>query len=147
VVETNFAESGVCLYRDFDRQLPHVTVDVGKMRQVCMNLVMNAFQASERDGCITISTRSDTVRGGFKIAFTDTGCGIAADIRDAIFDPFFTTKEPGQGTGLGLAVSYGIIQEHNGTIAVESEVGQGTTFEIWLPLGAQADEAGHTDRR
>jgi signal transduction histidine kinase len=135
VVETNFAEDGVRIRRDFDPTLPRVVVDAGKMRQVLMNLIMNAFQSIQGNGRITIATRDDPVRGGFRITVSDTGAGIAENVRDSIFDPFFTTKEPGHGTGLGLAVSYGIVREHNGDISFESEVGNGTTFSIWIPKG------------
>jgi PAS domain S-box-containing protein len=147
VVESNFADGDVQIRRDFDPLLPQVTVDVGKMRQVCMNLIMNAYQAMNHGGCITVATRNDSARGGFWLTFSDTGCGIAEDIRNSVFDPFFTTKEPGEGTGLGLTVIYGIVQEHHGHITFDSEAGQGATFKIWLPLGAQDDETGDTDRR
>jgi two-component system NtrC family sensor kinase len=69
-----------------------------------------------------------------QIVCTDTGCGISPENLDKLFDPFFTTKEIGQGTGLGLAVSYGIIERHGGTIWVQSEIGRGSTFTIWLPV-------------
>ncbi len=147
VVETNFADDGVRIRRSFDPSLPRVVVDVGKMRQVFMNLIMNAQQSIEGEGVVTVSTREDPAQAGFWVAVSDTGVGIADDARDAIFDPFFTTKEPGQGTGLGLAVSYGIVKEHNGDISFESEVGKGTTFNIWLPQGEHSDEAGSPDRR
>jgi signal transduction histidine kinase len=124
-----------------------VVVDAGKMRQVFMNLIMNAYQSIGRDGSITISTRDDPARNGFRITVSDTGCGISEEVRHSIFDPFFTTKEPGQGTGLGLAVSYGIVQEHHGDISFESEPGKGTTFNIWLPRGNQSDDTSRPDRR
>lgn len=135
VVETNFAENGFLIQRDFDPMLPRVVVDAGKMRQVFMNLIMNASQSIQGDGRITISTRDDADHDGFRITVSDTGTGIAEDVRDSIFDPFFTTKEPGHGTGRGLAVSYGIVREHNGNISFETEVGKGTTFSIWMPKG------------
>ena len=69
-----------------------------------------------------------------ELQFTDTGCGIPAEVRDKIFDPFFTTKPPGKGTGLGLSIVYGVIQRHGGTIQAESLPGCGTTFTVTLPL-------------
>jgi PAS domain S-box-containing protein len=135
VVETNFAEDGVQIQRDFDPMLPKVVLDAGKMRQVFMNLIMNAYQSIQGDGQVTIATHDDAAQDGFRITVSDTGTGIAEDVHDCIFDPFFTTKEPGHGTGLGLAVSYGIIREHRGDISFESEVGNGTTFSIWIPKG------------
>ncbi|MEJ2096440.1 MAG: DUF3365 domain-containing protein, partial [Deltaproteobacteria bacterium] len=135
VLEKNFSEAGVVIRRNFDPGLPQVVVDVDKIRQVFMNLIMNAFQSIEGSGVIDVSTQRDNRRGGIRIIVFDTGSGIPEDIRDAIFDPFFTTKEPGQGTGLGLSVSYGIIQEHKGDITFESKIGKGSTFTIWLPEG------------
>jgi two-component system, NtrC family, sensor kinase len=73
-------------------------------------------------------------RKGVEISITDTGCGIPPEHINKLFDPFFTTKEVGQGTGLGLAVSLGIVQRHGGSIRVQSEVGKGSTFTIWVPL-------------
>ena len=77
---------------------------------------------------------SEAERKGIEITISDTGCGIPPENLDNLFDPFFTTKEVGDGTGLGLAVSYGIIERHGGTIRVQSKVGQGSTFTIWLPM-------------
>ena len=134
VVENNFAESNVLIARDYDPLLSQSVMDVGKMQQVYMNLIMNAYQAMDQGGRLTITTRYDTEKNGFSVSFSDTGGGIPMEIRDRIFDPFFTTKEPGQGTGLGLTVSYGIVEEHGGTISLETEEGKGTTFRIWLPL-------------
>lgn len=118
--------------RHYDPVIPVIKLDVDKMKQVFVNLLVNAYDAIESSGVIDISTHN--LRDGIMIVFSDTGRGIPEGIRNRIFEPFFTTKEPGQGTGLGLAVSYGIIKEHSGEISVESEEGNGTTFKIWLPL-------------
>jgi two-component system NtrC family sensor kinase len=78
-----------------------------------------------------------------EVAIADTGCGIPAQNLQRIFDPFFTTKEVGKGTGLGLSVSHGIVKAHGGAIEVESTVGEGATFRIFLPVAATADETGN----
>ena len=135
VVEGKFAGQGITLARDYDPRMPLVIMDVDKMKQVCMNLLMNASHATASGGRITVTTRRDDALQGAVILFSDTGSGIPGDIQSRIFEPFFTTKGPGQGTGLGLAVSYGIIKEHTGELSFESEEGTGTTFRIWLPLG------------
>jgi len=93
----------------------------------------------EQGGNIIISTgislsASDTGHKGVEITIADTGSGIPPDNLDKLFDPFFSTKEVGQGTGLGLSVSYGIVQRHRGTIRVQSELGKGSTFFIWIPI-------------
>ncbi len=85
-------------------------------------------------GRLTIKTEYDREGNGVRIIFSDTGSGIPEKIRDKIFEPFFTTKPPGQGTGLGLAVSYGIVKEHKGEISVESTENSGTSFTLWFPL-------------
>jgi signal transduction histidine kinase len=117
-------------------ELPPVFCHSGKINQVFLNVLMNAIQASEPRGCIEVSTRSDETMasGGVAIEVRDNGCGIQAEHLPHIFDPFFTTKPVGQGTGLGLSVSYGIIRDHGGAIEVDSEVGRGTLFRIRLPL-------------
>lgn len=134
VMEGKFAGKGAAVIREYDPSVPQVTIDTDKMKQVFMNLLMNAYQAVESGGTVTISTRYDIPMEGVLITFSDTGCGIPGAIQNRIFEPFFTTKEPGQGTGLGLAVSYGIIKEHNGEISFEGGEGKGATFRIWLPL-------------
>ncbi|MCL5062540.1 MAG: ATP-binding protein, partial [Nitrospirae bacterium] len=133
-MEGKFRDREIAIIRNYDRSLPVIGIDVDKMKQVFMNLLMNSYQAMDSKGAINISTRYDENTNGVLIVFSDTGCGIHGEIRDKIFDPFFTTKDPGYGTGLGLAVSYGIIKEHRGEISVESEEGKGAAFEIWLPL-------------
>ncbi len=132
-MEGKFRDREIAIIRNYDRSLPVIGIDVDKMKQVFMNLLMNSYQAMDSKGAINISTRYDENTNGVLIVFSDTGCGIHGEIRDKIFDPFFTTKDPGHGTGLGLAVSYGIIKEHRGEISVESEKGKGAAFKIWLP--------------
>lgn len=116
----------------------------GQLNQVFMNILFNAIQAIEGPGTITVSTRRD---GDWAVvAIADTGPGIPEDIRNRIFDPFFTTKNVGEGTGLGLSISYGIIEKHGGHIKVESEVGRGTTFKLYLPLKPVSPDAAIEDR-
>ena len=112
-----------------------VQVDVQRFQEVLLNLLLNAVQAiGSRPGRITLKAAADEATRQAVITVQDTGPGIPADIRGRIFDPFFTTKGDNQGTGLGLAVAYGIIKQHRGSIAVESEPGEGCTFVIRLPL-------------
>jgi two-component system NtrC family sensor kinase len=124
--------------------LPLVTLDRTQIQSVLINMILNSLDATEPGGNIDIRTANaisagDKGRRGVEIVITDTGCGIPQDHLSKLFDPFFTTKEVGQGTGLGLAVSYGIIQRHGGNIMVQSEVDKGTTFTIWLPIDEQAE--------
>jgi two-component system NtrC family sensor kinase len=84
-----------------------------------------------------VSTHYDKGRDGVLTVFSDTGCGIPQNIQYRIFEPFFTTKEPGQGTGLGLPVCYGIVKEHNGEISFESGEGRGAIFRVWLPINSK----------
>ena len=123
-----------------------VEADQGQMEQVLLNLYLNANQAMPQGGMLYLDTsiatldESDCQPYGItpgryaKISVTDTGDGIEASILSKIFDPFFTTREKGRGTGLGLASAYGILKNHSGTITVYSEVGHGTTFNLYLPL-------------
>ncbi len=112
--------------------IPPVVCYPGQLNQVFVNLLMNAAQAMpDKVGEIKIITKS--VGDYVEIYFIDTGVGISPDVIDKIFDPFFTTKPVGEGTGLGLSVSFGIIKKHQGEIEVTSEVGKGTTFLIRLP--------------
>ncbi|OOZ38693.1 hypothetical protein BOW53_14685 [Solemya pervernicosa gill symbiont] len=113
-------------------EIPKVECIPSQLNQVFLNLIVNAAHAIEKQGTITIRTRVD--RDSVIIEVSDDGCGIPEDIQHRIFDPFYTTKQVGEGTGLGLSLSYGIIQNHNGDLSVESEPGKGTTFTIRLPL-------------
>ena len=133
-----------------DPGLPQVWGDADLIKQVVMNLLVNAQQAIETRGSILVESRpyaagdpANSAAEPFpmvEIAVTDTGCGIPQANLQRIFDPFFTSKEVGKGTGLGLSVSYGIVKAHGGRIDVESVVGSGTTFRIHLPI-APFDEA------
>ena len=114
--------------------LPKAMMDSGQIQQVFTNIILNAAEAIEGQGEVKIATRTVEDGHSIEIEFTDTGCGIPRENLEKIFDPFFTTKEVGRGTGLGLAVSYGIIARHKGTIEVKSNPGKGTTFIIRLPL-------------
>ncbi len=102
-----------------------------------MNLLVNAANAIEAAGEITITTQSLTP-GTIRISISDTGSGIPAEHLGRIFDPFFTTKPIGQGTGLGLSIVYGIVRKHYGKIEVESTVGEGSTFVLTLPIDPPA---------
>lgn len=116
--------------------LPPVPCDAQQMQQVLTNLLVNALQASPDGATIEVRTRMDAPGGRVVLEVEDAGCGIAPEHIDRIFDPFFTTKEQGKALGLGLAVVYGIVQAHGGTIEVESAPGKGTTFRVLLPLTA-----------
>lgn len=111
-----------------------IPMDAQRMQEVFINLIINAAQAIERQGQITITATADTAMEEVVIEINDTGQGIPEKNQAKIFDPFFTTKEEGQGTGLGLSVVYGIIQQHQGNITVQSTPGQGTSFFIHLPF-------------
>ncbi len=113
--------------------LPEVLCFPGLLNQVFMNLILNAIQAIPYQGAITLRARSLSAEE-IEISVEDTGCGIPENIRSRIFDPFFTTKEVGEGTGLGLSVSYAIVEKHYGSLTCESEEGRGSTFVVRLPV-------------
>ena len=123
----------------YEPDLPAVELDVSRIKQVFLNIINNAVYVMPNGGSLTVST--ETANGGVRIAFADTGPGIAPEHRDRIFDPFFTTKPEVSGTGLGLSVSLGIVQSHGGTIEVETEVRRGTTFTVALPLRLEDESA------
>lgn len=116
--------------------LPHVAADMDEMKQVFVNLINNAFFAMTSGGTLTIRCTSEievTGRTMIVVSLSDTGQGISEDHLDKIFDPFFTTRPDGEGTGLGLSISFMVVQNHGGRIDVESTVGQGSTFRVYLP--------------
>jgi len=137
--------------KELDGSLPPIWVDADQVKQVVMNMLVNAQQAIDKKGTITVRTRlapepkrvdlkGEPVRM-VEMAISDTGCGIPAQDLERIFDPFFTSKEVGKGTGLGLSVSHGIVKAHGGLIEVESKVGEGSTFRVYLPLEPDAETA------
>lgn len=138
------------IHKQFDPDLPMARVDRQQIKQVIMNLCLNAFDAMPDGGVLTLGTRRSTGPQGercLQVQITDTGCGINAENLEHIFDPFFTTKhESGEreGTGLGLAIVHQIIHGHGGRIDVASTVGQGTTFTLTLPHQPTVASTGNT---
>ena len=126
------SKKNIEIINDLSDDISEILIDENKMSQVFMNIMINAVQAMDDGGRLTIRTKADD--GFCVVSIEDTGAGISRDIMSHIFDPFFTTKGIGEGTGLGLSVSKGIVEQHGGMIEVDSEVGAGTTFKIKLPL-------------
>jgi two-component system, NtrC family, sensor kinase len=126
---------------ELDPFLPQIIGDPGQLQQVFTNLLLNAADAMNGQGRITIATRPNSSGDRVVLTFTDTGSGISPEIRDKIFEPFFTTKPPGKGTGLGLSIVYGVIKRHGGTIEADSS-GGGTTFTIRLSLESRREAGG-----
>ena len=127
-------EKGLNLEDNLDPRLPHLQADPNQLNQVLVNLIKNAMEATESGDRITLSTGSGDGQVWFSIQ--DNGKGMSPEVQEKVFHPFFTTKE--KGTGLGLAVIHKIITDHNGTIALETVPGEGSTFTIRLPLKADA---------
>ncbi len=135
----------ISIYEEYEKYIWPVEVDQGQLQQVLLNIFVNAGQAMPGGGDLTLVTKNVILRAQdaktfglpparyVRISISDTGHGIDESTRQRIFEPFFTTKKFGQGTGLGLASAYGIIQNHQGTIDVNSQVDEGTTFHIYLP--------------
>jgi two-component system, NtrC family, sensor kinase len=133
MLEKHVNFQNVEIVKALDRGIPQVSVDAGEIRSVINNLAVNAADAMPNGGKLTIATGTDPDSGMVFIRVEDTGIGISPENLGKIFEPFFTTKDKGKGTGLGLAMTYGVIQRHNGTIDVRSEVGKGTEFIVKLP--------------
>lgn len=143
LVENQALIKGVSLNFEPGEGLPMITLDRNQMQSVLLNIVINALDATDAGGSIRVASgigvsTSHPGQDGIEILCTDTGCGIPPENLNKLFDPFFTTKEIGHGTGLGLSVSYGIIERHGGTIWVQSKVGKGSTFKVWLPVEEQS---------
>lgn len=141
MVSEQFKKQRVQTEMDLDPGIPLLNMDSHKMKQVFVNLLMNSRQAMDgRDGRLWIRTGYLPESGEVQVVFRDNGHGIPEYIQDKIFDPFFTTKRTGEGTGLGLSVSYGIVREHGGDITVQSKPGEWAEFTISLPVGDNSGE-------
>jgi two-component system NtrC family sensor kinase len=143
LVENQALIKGVNLSFEAGEGLPMITLDRNQMQSVLLNIIINALDATDPGGSITITSgigvsTSKPGQNGIEILCTDTGCGISPENLNKLFDPFFTTKDVGHGTGLGLSVSYGIVERHEGTIWVQSKIGKGSTFKVWLPIEEQS---------
>ena len=151
LVENQALIKGVSLNFEPGEGLSTITLDRNQMQSVFLNIIINALDATDPGGSITITSgigvsTSKPGQNGIEILCTDTGCGISPENLNKLFDPFFTTKDVGQGTGLGLSVSYGIVERHGGTIWVQSKVGKGSTFKVWLPTEEQKGEDENISR-
>jgi PAS domain S-box-containing protein len=144
LVKNQCALSKIEIKKDFDPALPRIRIDLGRIQQVFMNIVSNAMWAMPRGGTLTVRTNYDGERQVIKVDIADTGIGIPKENLDRIFDPFFTTKRPGEGTGLGLSVSLGVVKKMGGEILVKSRIEAeksekpdqhtGSTFIVVLPV-------------
>ena len=147
ILESQAKEKGVEIARDFASDLPKVWIDREQMKQVFMNLILNAIQAMKNDGSIVVATRlysrdqAGQTAQFVQVEIRDTGVGISEDNLEHIFDPFFTNKD--EGSGLGLSISHQIVQEHGGYITVQSKLGTGTAFFVNLPIGKPLRAAGN----
>jgi PAS domain S-box-containing protein len=132
--------SNIRVVTDLEKNLPYIPIDKGQLQQVFLNILSNAEAAIKevnRPGIITVATQR--INNHVNILFSDNGCGIKKQVMPRIFDPFFTTKEVGKGTGLGLSICYSIIVKHGGKISVKSQVNEGTTFTIKMPVTMPED--------
>ncbi|MDD5687873.1 MAG: ATP-binding protein [Elusimicrobia bacterium] len=135
LIEAQAKVKNVQIIKSYGDNLPQIVVNKNQIQQVIVNLCNNAMDAMPKGGSLTITTSQITAdKKSVVISVTDTGDGMTEEVRKHIFEPFYTTKEVGKGTGLGLSLVYEVIQKHNGTIEVESEVGKGTTFRVKLPM-------------
>jgi two-component system NtrC family sensor kinase len=140
LVEPQLPKDRIKIHLDLQPEAASVVGNSGKLQQVFLNLLLNARDAMPRGGELTVRTRvveSDEGEPAAQVVISDTGVGMTAEQARRAFEPFFTTKEPKRGTGLGLAVSYGIVREHSGTMSVESAPGKGASFRVELPLAGK----------
>jgi two-component system NtrC family sensor kinase len=129
----NYARiNNIQIRMDLGQSIPIVASDQSQLQQVFLNLISNAIDAIGKDGLVAV--KSARAGSELQVSITDNGRGIPEDLQKKVFDPFFTTKETGKGTGLGLWISYNIIEKMGGTITFRSIVGEGTTFTVKLPI-------------
>lgn len=122
------------ILKELSDSLPQIPGDIQQLNHVLMNTILNAAEAMEGRGILQIKTYKNPDAGHINIEISDNGPGIPEEVLPHIFDPFFTTKEAGRGTGLGLSLAYGIIEDHKGVIKAQSELGKGSRITIELPL-------------
>jgi len=134
LMESHAFFQNIRIEKSYASVCPRIIADSGQLQQVFMNIILNAAEAMNGNGTLTLRTSLDPARQEVAVEIVDTGHGIKEEDKRRLFEPFFTTKEVGKGTGLGLAISYGIVKKHQGTIDVRSEAGQGAAFTVRLPL-------------
>lgn len=140
-INYHFRSHSITVRKDFPEDLPGVQADRQQLRQVFLNVLTNASDAMPKGGILTVTARRGTIQHGtptLVVEFSDTGAGVAAEDLPKLWEPFFTTKPEGKGTGLGLSICRRTVEEHQGTIDIDSVPGQGTTVRITLP--AMEDE-------
>jgi two-component system NtrC family sensor kinase len=140
IVEGQSMFQNIRIQKNYSSDLPRIVGDGAQLQQVFMNIILNAAEAMDGIGTLSITTSHESGGKYIDVLFQDTGHGIQDEDLKRLFEPFFTTKEVGKGTGLGLAISYSIIQKHQGTIEVSSQAGEGTTFTVRLPAKQKSDE-------
>ena len=138
-IQTSIGKTQIEIIKNYADVSPKIYGNAGKLQQVFTNLIINARDAMFGGGTITLTTDFEN-EDEIIIEVSDTGSGIEPENINKIYDPFFTTKGVGSGTGLGLAVSYGIVQEHAGAITATSEVGEGTTFQLIFPVAQEQQQ-------
>jgi two-component system NtrC family sensor kinase len=132
ILENYARGNNIDIQTDLQESLPIISGDQAQLQQVVLNLMNNAIDAIGKDGTITVKSTAD--KSEIRLTIADTGPGIPETMQKKVFDPFFTTKSTGKGTGLGLWISYSIIEKMGGNLALQSKEGQGAAFTITLPI-------------
>ena len=132
LIEKELSSKSIEVVRNYS-EIPPALFSLDSLKQVFLNIILNAIQAMPNGGRLTISTRLSPESGDIEVAFSDTGHGIPEEALPHVFSPFYTTKPAGEGTGLGMYISHTIIRREGGDISVESKLGHGTTFTVRLP--------------
>ena len=134
LIEPQATVQNIMISKELESDLPRLMVDAQQLHQALMNIILNSLEAMPKDGTLNVCSEYEQKDEAIKIEITDTGYGIAEENLPYLFEPFFSSKPEGKGTGLGLSIVYEVIDEHNGSIEVESKVGKGTTFTVKLPI-------------
>lgn len=134
LIEPQTKAQNIMIYKELETDLPQLMVDGPQLHQALMNIILNSLEAMPQSGELKVRSGYDPKDKTIKIEITDTGYGIPEENLPHLFEPFFSSKPEGKGTGLGLSIVYEVIDEHNGSIEVESELGKGTTFIVKLPI-------------